>query len=836
MSRRAESGGRAKRRGRRAPGYTAAGERQTVLRVVDAAVLALAVMAACAPLVPVYGGLAAVPATVGGALLGAAAAASSRRLPLLVSLVGPVVAYVVAGTALCRVDGSVAGVVPTASTLAVLARGPVTTWSRVLTLPAPLGDDAEALIAALLIALVGAFAACSVAARAADGRRAQAAALVPVAVMAVSMVFASDRSLAAVGVGVGMAALLAFWAAWRAGRLRTRRPLALILAVAALAGGGAVAPVVVRAERLQVREQVQPPIDLSDLASPLSAFRRFVKDGDQAMLTVSGLPAGAPVRLATMDAYDGLVWNVSAGPAAGGAPSGDASSGSGSGGAGGSNGTTGAGTPDAGSPTSGFRRVSSDGRVPGASGTGDSTPSAAGRHAEVSVTIGALGGVWVPTVGDPAAIRGGEGTSLAGLQADSASETAILPRGLERGMQYTLDTRWTPRPSDKEIAAALAQDAPLAAVNGAPPSVAEAAAAMGQPGSADTGGKGAGKSAAKPAGGALAQRIAGELGSRGYFSHGLVGDGDFPSLSGHGAERMTAFLTGEVMVGDDEQYASAMALIAHQLGLPARVVMGFRTPEADGAKTGDTATTGAAATTTTFTGRDISAWVEVDLRGYGWVPFSPTPPESKRPDSAAPQPTPEPTNRSQQVPPRQPEPSQAPVTRAQAPPVDDAKAPREQADWRPAVLVAGGSALALLLLAAPFAAIVIAKATRRRRRRRAAEPLQRVTGGWDEVLALATDHGVVLARTATRTEKAEALAERWPQAGPVRIEALAHHADTAVFGDGRTESEEAERFWALVDELRAEVRAGSGWRRRLRARFSLRSLRRARRKPPGRSS
>jgi hypothetical protein len=33
------------------------------------------------------------------------------------------------------------------------------------------------------------------------------------------------------------------------------------------------------------------------------------------MFTVEGLPVDVPVRLATMDAYDGLVWQVSAGDA-----------------------------------------------------------------------------------------------------------------------------------------------------------------------------------------------------------------------------------------------------------------------------------------------------------------------------------------------------------------------------------------------------------------------------------------------------------------------------------------------------------------------------------------
>lgn len=55
------------------------------------------------------------------------------------------------------------------------------------------------------------------------------------------------------------------------------------------------------------------------------------------------------------------------------------------------------------------------------------------------------------------------------------------------------------------------------------------------------------------------------------------------------------------MVGDAEQYASAMALFARQQGFASRVVMGFAPTEDERAQ-GDSLT---------FTGSDMDAWVEV---------------------------------------------------------------------------------------------------------------------------------------------------------------------------------------------------------------------------------
>lgn len=62
-----------------------------------------------------------------------------------------------------------------------------------------------------------------------------------------------------------------------------------------------------------------------------------------------------------------------------------------------------------------------------------------------------------------------------------------------------------------------------------------------------------------------------------------------------------------------QQYAGAMAVMARQVGLPARIVLGYThdAPDADG--------------TFVVTSHDAHAWVEIYFDGLGWVPFDPTP-------------------------------------------------------------------------------------------------------------------------------------------------------------------------------------------------------------------
>ena len=51
---------------------------------------------------------------------------------------------------------------------------------------------------------------------------------------------------------------------------------------------------------------IELPADPAAFVSPLSTFRTYTKDqADEVQLTVTGLPAGARLRLAALDAYDG---------------------------------------------------------------------------------------------------------------------------------------------------------------------------------------------------------------------------------------------------------------------------------------------------------------------------------------------------------------------------------------------------------------------------------------------------------------------------------------------------------------------------------------------------
>ena len=68
----------------------------------------------------------------------------------------------------------------------------------------------------------------------------------------------------------------------------------------------------------------------------------------------------------------------------------------------------------------------------------------------------------------------------------------------------------------------------------------------------------------------------------------------------------------ETKNGYCQHFAGAMALMARLLGIPARVAVGFvRGQYVDG--------------TWRVTDHDAHAWVEVWFRGYGWIPFDPTP-------------------------------------------------------------------------------------------------------------------------------------------------------------------------------------------------------------------
>lgn len=77
------------------------------------------------------------------------------------------------------------------------------------------------------------------------------------------------------------------------------------------------------------------------------------------------------------------------------------------------------------------------------------------------------------------------------------------------------------------------------------------------------------------------------------------------------ADALLEFLT-KTHKGFCQQYATTMAIMVRELGLPARVVVGFQPGTRKGA-------------TYTVSTENAHSWVEVLFPDYGWLPFEPTP-------------------------------------------------------------------------------------------------------------------------------------------------------------------------------------------------------------------
>jgi len=383
------------------------------------------------------------------------------------------------------------------------------------------------------------------------------------------------------------------------------------------------------------------------------------------------------------------------------------------------------------------------------------------------------------------------GQLASGLTYNRASGTALVTSGLGEGDSYTLTTRIPAMPSPDQLARAkvaqVVTPVPERMPEGIQDRLDEAITGTESP---------------------IAQLKAIEayLHELGYFSHGLESD-KVKSRPGHTYERISSMLEQKEMVGDDEQYAVVMALMAAQAGLPARVVMGFA-PQADPSGT------------TSVTGADVKAWVEVPLEGYGWVAFHPTPPEDQKLNEQTPQ------NRAKpriQVP-QPPLPPQEPADLPPQPP--DA----EQGDetltqdfswvWR--LLAIGGISLGVLaVLLGPALVMIVLKTRRRTRRRSATRLADRVSGAWDEIVDAAADVGTVLPAAATRREHAADLALHYPA---LELPALASRADVAVFGVGDPSAEAVDQYWDDAEAARRGIGENAALGQRLRQFFIPRSM------------
>jgi hypothetical protein len=700
------------------------------------------------------------------------------RWPSIVVGGAVVATYLVLGVPLAIPSEATGGVIATAQGFVTLVTATWESWKQLVTISLPVGSYQALLVPAFILTLLAIVVGLTVALRAKHG---ELAAIPPVLLLAAGIMLGPGSSSLPIGLTLGLMAILLIWLIWfrwqrrsasigllaehtgvlvetprerRFAGARTVIGAAVILVVAGVAGTAAAIVLPARADRQVVRTAIEQPFDPRAYASPLSGFRNYLEpaESDVAMLTVSGLPADRRIRIATLDTYDGVVYSV--------------------------------GTDQVSSASGSFTRVPYRLEQSGVHGTDDA----------ISVTVRGYSGVWVPGSGQLQQITftGGDIEALTGsFYYNDTSGTGAVTRGLRPGDAYTMDAVVKPLFTPAELAGTQPGSASVPKPSVVPDELTQALQKY--------------SSAQSTPGTKLAAALKG-LQADGYISHG-IGPNEPVSRSGHGADRITQLLTDDPMVGDQEQYAVTAALMARQLGYPARVVVGFAAPASAPAQG-----------PVTLTGSDISAWIEVQTRAAGWVTVDPTPPV--RP-----------------IPPKQPDtPTQ--ISRPQTnvlPPVDDTQSqrdepPQAQIDnsdqnnpdpFLAAILavltIVGWTLLGLAIVSAPFLAIIGAKWRRRTLRRTAPTSVDRISGGWREFADAAIDHGYDPPPQATRTEFARTV-------GGSRTAALASVADRAVFGPAAPSPDEADTVWRAVDELRRALgRRLSPWRRFV-ALISLRSL------------
>lgn len=268
-------------------------------------------------------------------------------------------------------------------------------------------------------------------------------------------------------------------------------------------------------DRSVLRDVVTVPVDLFDQPSPLAGFRRFRPVSrslsDEVLLTVSGLPGGAVVRLATVDSYAGTVWAAS---------------------------------------SSDFLRVGS--RI-------DS--SRTGPRVSGTVTIGPAYArtadlrIWVPTVGDPTRLAFTGPDSAAryeDLRYNPVTRSAVVRSGLTAGDTYRVDAVLPQEPAPTSLGTVGTPTSPSQYLDVVTRYL--------------TGTRGAGGDPL-----ATVRAVAERLRTTGAYTDG--GGTESAFTAGHSVGRLSAFLADDEPAGNDEQYAAALALVANSAGLPARVVL-----------------------------------------------------------------------------------------------------------------------------------------------------------------------------------------------------------------------------------------------------------------------
>lgn len=417
--------------------------------------------------------------------------------------------------------------------------------------------------------------------------------------------------------------------------------------------------------------------------------------------------------------------------------------------------------------------ISTGGRIP------PGPDAATASSVTQTVTIQDLGGGWLPAVGQPTAVTG------APIDVDPATGVLLDRASLTAGTRYRAVSR-VAQPDFAELrAAAVADDAAARASLMLP---AGAPAVIARTAQAATAG------AAFP----LQQAV---LLQKYLYTHEEF---DPAAAPGHSYGAVSYFLATSHR-GTSEQFATAYALLARALGLPSRVVVGFRPGQQ------------VAPDTWQVRGTDVLVWPEVDFARLGWMAFFPTPavaglhPADGVPagQSAAEH------SLDQRIGATRPAPARAvpgPVVPRSA------RGPAQASQWPLIAVIAATTAAAGYLTC-----VVLAIPASRRRTRQRGDPATRVAGAWAETLDCLRILGVPSSAAHSAPEvAAEGGGRLRPPAQP-ELWQLAVLSDRACFAPVPPDDAAARQAWRHCDTIRRETRALTTRRARVASRLRPRS-------------
>ncbi len=737
---------------------------------VNTAMLWLATMVASIALWPIYASSRFLVVVAVALVLGSALAilGTTLRWPGYVVTLATIGTFMVIGVPLAVPSKAQFVVLPTFDGLADLLAGVALGWKQLLTIALPVGEYEALLVPALVLVLTTVVVSLSVALRARFG---ELGVIPPIVLFIVATAFGPTYPDRPIVVPLALLVVVLFWLVWFRWH-RRRIAIRLLLSgsadghvasekgfagvrtvvaaglILAIASAGAVvtsAALPPTSTRTVLRTVVVQPFDPRDYVSPLAGFRRNWQPAtiNTVLFTVTGLPSGDRIRLATLDTYDGVVFSV--------------------------------GSVEEETASGSFARVPYR----------FDQSSVRGESVSLDVRVGDYSDVWLPTVGqfESIAFDSDSGDLRNAFFYNNTTGTAAVVGGIASGNTYSLKAVVADQPAVADLATVVPGSATVPVPQGVPAELTEKLDEY------TLGVEGAGPR--------LVAMLAG-IATDGYISHGVRAD-EPPSRSGHAADRLVELVTAPRMIGDAEQYAVAAALMADQLGFPARVVVGYL-PQG-----------------TTIRGSDVSAWIEVNTAQYGWVTIDPTPPLRPIPDELP---------LDSAVVARPPTIVPPPVVNTER--IDRQTTPESEQELPPnldpvlqvvlAVLrVMGWTLVGAAIALSPFLVIIVAKHRRRRLRRRAPTIIEQISGGWQEFEDAVVDHGLSPAASATRSEVASI-------AGGVQSEVLAAVADRAIFSPDEPQATEADSVWRAVVDLRSSLDMGLTRWQRLKARISLRSL------------